>query len=324
VRVLELTNMYPEPARPAWGSFIKSQIDSLNAAGVDIDVQVIRGHASKLEYFRAIFELRRRLRSERYDLVHAHYGLSGIVALMQRRVPVVISYCGDDLFGHADSKGRIIKTGLPLMYLQRYVARFADRVVVKSRESAGKIPGVPCDVIPNGVDLNLFSPLPMLDCRRELGLDQEKNYVLFPYGIDRARKNYLLLADALEILARRHGIEAHPLVISDVPNEQIPLYMNAANVLALTSFWEGSPNAVKEAMACNTPIVSVDVGDVRELIGDLPGNELVGYDADELADALATALSAPAMSRARESMGRLSLEAVAAKIIEIYSEVAGR
>ena len=318
LRVLTVTNMYPEPDRPAWGSFIKSQVDSLIAAGVDIDIQVIRGYRSKLEYLRAIFALHRRVAAGDYDVVHAHYGLSGIVALMQRRVPVVISYCGNDLYGHADAEGKMIRRGLPMVWLQRYIARFASRVIVKSQASTEKIPGIACDVIPNGVDMRRFRPRSRAECRSELGLDPTGLYVLFPYSIERTRKNYALLAESLERLADRHGIAASPLIIHDVPNEQIPIYMNAANALALTSFWEGSPNAVKEAMACNTPVVSVDVGDVRELIGDLPGNAIVSYDADELADALARTLRDADGSQARESMAWLSVEAIAARIVGIY------
>lgn len=320
MRVLTVTNMYPEPQNPAWGTFIASQVESLVAQGVDTDVMIIRGYRSKLEYLRAIGEVRRRVREKDYDLVHAHYGLSGIVARMQTRVPVVISYCGNDLYGHANASGGTAISSMPLMWLQRFVGRFAARVIVKSPASAALVPGVSPEVVPNGVDMERFRPLPRAECREALGLDPEATYVLFPYATDRLRKNYPLFEATLDVLARRHGISARPLVVHGVPNERIPVYLNAADAMLLTSFWEGSPNAVKEAMACNTKVVSVDVGDVAQLFGDHPGYEVRGFDADALADALAGVLTMTVEPGIRTHIEWLSLEAIAARIIGIYDE----
>ncbi|MEQ8497708.1 MAG: glycosyltransferase, partial [Gammaproteobacteria bacterium] len=313
LRVLTITNMYPEPARPAWGTFIKSQVDSLVAQGVETEVLVIHGYRGRVEYLYAIPRLWRQLRRGNYDLIHAHYGLSGLVARAQRRLPVVVSYCGNDLYGHANAAGRQTLQSLPLMWLQRLLARVVDRAIVKSPASANLIAAANPVVIPNGVDMERFRPLPRDECRVALDLDPAATYVLFPYAPDRPRKNYPLFEATLATLAGRHGISARPLVVHDVPNDRVPLYLNAADAVMLTSYWEGSPNVVKEAMACNTRVVAVDVGDVRALIGDQPGYAVCGFDAGELADALATVLATPAKTRIREHMQALSVEAIAAR-----------
>ncbi|MEQ8659909.1 MAG: glycosyltransferase [Gammaproteobacteria bacterium] len=322
LKVLTITNMYPEPERPAWGVFIKSQVDSLVAQGIETDVMVIRGYRGRAEYLCAIPRLWRRLRSGDYDLIHAHYGLSGLVARMQRRLPVVVSYCGNDLYGHADAAGRQTLQSMPLMWLQRLLARCVDRAIVKSRASADLIAAAAPVVIPNGVDMTRFRPLPRDECRATLGLARDATYVLFPYAIDRPRKNHPLFSAALAQLASRHGINALPLVVHDVPNERVPLYLNAADVVMLTSFWEGSPNVVKEAMACNTRVVAVDVGDVRELVGGETGYAVCGFDAVELADALATVLATPAKTAMRARMQALSSAAIAARVIDVYRALA--
>lgn len=322
-RVLTVTNMYPEPGRPAWGSFVQSQVESLRSRGVETDVMVIRGYRSKLEYLRAIPRLWIRCRRKRYDLIHAHYGLCGLVARMQVGLPVLVSYCGNDLYGHADERGRQRKLGMPLVWIQRRLAHFVDGVIVKSQSAAGMLPAVNVEVIPNGVDLSLFRPMPRRQARAALGLDDDAVYILFPYATDRPRKNYKLFQAALDSLARRHGRRALPLVIHDAPNERIPLYLNAADGLLLTSYWEGSPNAVKEAMACNTRVVAVDVGDVRELIEGHSGYEVCGFDADALADALERVLTASEPPGIRSTMQWLSVDAISERIITLYASIAG-
>jgi glycosyltransferase involved in cell wall biosynthesis len=322
-KVLVVTNMYPEPDRPAWGTFIKSQVDSLERRGVEIDLLVIQGYRSKLEYLLAVPRLWRQCRKADYDLVHAHYGLSGLVARTQFRFPLLVSYCGDDLYGHAGPSGRPRRRGLLLVWMQRALARFVDRVIVKSRAMAALIPSVACDVVPNGVDMDRFRPISSERCREELGLEQEATYLLFPYSVGRPRKNFALLQAAIDSLERRHAIHCQPLVVDGVPNERVPLYMNAADVLVLTSFWEGSPNAVKEAMACNTRVVSVDVGDVAELTAGQTGCAICGFDPDEMADAIRRVLESREQPTMRARMNRLSTDAVAATVAGIYDAMAG-
>src|SRR5579872_428103 len=103
--ILVVTNLWPTAADPSFGSFVKAQMESLRPLGVDYDVLFVNGRASTWNYLRGIFQMRRKLRAKRYDLIHAHFGLSGWVARFQTQVPLVISFMGDDVLGRPKRNG---------------------------------------------------------------------------------------------------------------------------------------------------------------------------------------------------------------------------
>ncbi|HSK41972.1 MAG TPA: glycosyltransferase, partial [Arenibaculum sp.] len=314
MKVLAVTNMYPRPGKEGWGAFVKSQVESLRAAGIDMDVLVIDGFRSKLEYLKAIPKLRRMCRGNRYDIVHAHYGLSGLAARCQFKVPLVVSYCGDDLYGHSDADGRAALTSLPWVHLHRLLSLVVDGVIVKSRGLNQRLPR-PCgEIIPNGIDMSMFRPMDRAACRRELGLDPDAPYVLFPYAPDRPRKNYKLVEAAVGRMNRGRPPEKQEIRIltaHGLRHDLVPLYMNAADVLLLTSFWEGSPNVVKEAMACNMRVVSTDVGDVRELTAGVAGCRICEATVEAVTAATEEVLRDPRPSGGREAVSHLTAERVA-------------
>ena len=324
MKVLMVTNMYPSPERPGWGAFIKTQIDSLERAGIVVDLLVIEGYKSQLNYLKAILALRRRCRAQVYDIVHAHYGLSGLVARAQFRYPVIVSYCGDDLYGHADANGRPTPTSLFWVALHKLLARFVAGTIVKSEAMNRLLPRPNAAVIPNGVDFDVFKPLDRAACRAHLGLDPDKSYVLFPYSPTRPRKNFPLVQAAVDLLNRRlpePKRRLETLVVEGVPQSEIPVYMNAADVLVLASCWEGSPNVVKEAMACNLRVVATDVGDVRALFGDAPGYAVCEPTAASIADRVQQVLAVPEPSTARQGVAHLSLDRIAQRVIDEYTKV---
>ena len=323
MKILAITNMYPRPDRPGWGSFIKSQIDSLKRKGVDVDLLVIDGYKSKFHYIFAIVRLWIYCFRNHYDLVHAHYGLSGLVARFQWRFPVVVSFCGDDLLGHSDQAGNPTLTSLFWVKLHKILACCVGRSIVKSQAMAQLLRGSACAVVPNGVDLNVFRPLDAAKCKKELGLDLDQQYVLFPYAKDNVRKNYILFEKAIRLLQEKYDIVLLPLVVDDVPNETIPVYLNAVELVVLVSFWEGSPNVIKEAMACNTRIVSVDVGDVREILAGVEGCLLCGYEPEDVACKIKDILATARKTRGREAIAHLSLESIADRVLEEYKKVIG-
>ncbi|MBB3021691.1 glycosyltransferase involved in cell wall biosynthesis [Microvirga lupini] len=325
MRVLAITNMYPSAERPGWGSFVRSQVESLRNAGVDVDVLVIEGYRSKLEYLKAISRMRRMLRECRYDLIHAHYGLSGLVARFQFSIPIIVSFCGDDLYGHSDPKGRARLSSLPFAWIHRQLSRFVDASVVKSKAMNALLPRPNATVISNGVDMEMFRPLEKQACREELSLDPDRTYILFPYAPDRPRKNFSALKEAVDGLrAQSPERLIEILTIAGEPQHRIPLYMNAADVLVLPSFWEGSPNAVKEAMACNMKVVASDVGDVRERLDGVPGTAICGTDPTSIAAAISTALDDNRDGSRREAVAELDIGRVADQVIAVYSAVLRR
>ena len=231
MRILVITNMYPSRARPGWGSFIRSQVISLRNAGIEVDVLVINGYRNRWEYLRAIRRMRQKLRETRYDVIHAHYGLSGLVARCQFSVPVVVSFCGDDLYGHAGPQGSRRLTSLPLAWVQRQLSRFVNASIVKSKAMNEMLPGKNAAVIPNGVDMKSFRPSSRQEARIALGLHPDRLYILFPYAPDRPRKNFEALRKAVSRVSQdypRQPIEI--VVISGAPQKRIPIYMNACDL----------------------------------------------------------------------------------------------
>jgi glycosyltransferase involved in cell wall biosynthesis len=321
LRVLQVTCMYPREGDPSMGSFVKSQIDSLVSRGVEVDVLFIRGYKSRWNYLWSMFRVFRRCLQQRYDLVHAHYGLSGLVARAQFFSPVVVSYCGDDLYGHATEQGRPTRTSLFLVMLHKWLSHFVAAIIVKSKAMASLLPVSRAVVIPNGVDFDLFRPIDQKGCRERLGLDKNTRYVLFPYNPKRKRKNYPGVRKAVELLKGRLDRPVEVLVVHGKPNEYLPWYMNAADVMILASCWEGSPNAVKEAMACNLPVVSTAVGDVPELFHGLDGYLLCQATPEDMAERLESILRNPVRTRAREAIEHLRLSRVAEKVLEVYRSI---
>ncbi|HEV2424639.1 MAG TPA: glycosyltransferase [Terriglobia bacterium] len=320
-RVLVVTNLWPTEADPGYGSFVQAQMESLRALGVDYDVLYVQGRESPLNYLRGVFEVRRRLQVQRYDLIHAHFGLSGWVARFQRRLPLVVSFMGDDVLGRSDRRGRITGVGRLFQVSARMLARRADAVIVKSRQMKERLGLDAVHVIPNGVDLHLFAPLDRLAARSALGLDPTRKYVIFPYSPTLPVKRFDLIEEAVR-MARATGAGLEILQVAGEPRERMRLYLNAADVLVLASYTEGSPNAVKEAMAVNLPVISVDVGDVAEVIGRTEGCFIVPPRADAIAARIIEVCRRGSRTDGRDRIAEhYSEPAIAKRILGVYASV---
>ena len=321
-RILVVTNLWPTESDPGYGSFVQAQMESLRPLGVEFDTLFIDGRASRWNYLRGVRRMRALLRKHRYDLIHAHFGLSGWVARCQLRVPVVVSFMGDDVLGRPRRDGTITPYGRFLQVSSFLLARMVAASIVKSEEMKRKLGLARAEVIPNGVDFNAFRPIERNEARQALGLDPAKKYVLFPYDPAEQRKRYdLIHAAVAEAQTVDPSVEI--LHVRGMPRERMPLYMNAADLLVLTSMFEGSPNAVKEAMAVNLPIVAVDVGDVREVIGQTEGCFIVPRDVKPIAGKILDVCGQRLRTRGREAIGRLSIEEVAQRVVGIYARVTG-
>ena len=167
LRVLHITNMYPSAERPNWGVFIRSQVESLATCGIASEVIEIEGWRSRLDYARALLALPGRVERAKVDLVHVHYGLSAIAARRIADLPMVVSFCGNDLLGEPDAAGRISFGSRMMVHWGRYAARRAQVIIVKSDEM-GRCLGpefTDVEVIANGVDLDFFAPMPRAEAR---------------------------------------------------------------------------------------------------------------------------------------------------------------
>lgn len=317
-RVLVVTNLWPHEADPGYGSFVQAQMESLRPLGVDYDVLFIKGRESRWNYLRAVSQMRQRLRAGHYDLIHAHFGLSGWVVRCQRRVPVVVSFLGDDVLGRFKRSGRIALYGRVLQASSFVLARLVSAVIVKNREMKSQLGLSMAHVIPNGVDLQLFRPMEGNEARRRLGLNPGKKFVLFPFDPALENKRFDLI-EAAVARARREIPELEILKVSRAPRAQMPLYMNAADVLVLASHSEGSSNVIKEALAVNLPVVSVEAGDAAELIGRVEGCYLVPRQVEPMAAKIVDACRPGSRTCGRDSVARLSMENVAKQIVEVYA-----
>jgi glycosyltransferase involved in cell wall biosynthesis len=323
LRVLMLTSDWP--AHP-WGTaqFIVRQAQFLGAANVDVDVFSFRGYKNPLRYLQAWSQVRRRLRRRHYDLVHAQFGQSGLLAF-PKRLPLVVTFRGDDLQGiPGDTSGRLTLAGLVLRWLCRIMARRADATIVVSEHMKRYLDdGAAAHVIPSGIDFSLFRCTPRDEARRRLGLPLSAHLVLFVGNPELARKRYPLAQRAVEILNR--SLPAQLIVGWGVPHTDIPILMSACDALVFTSMQEGSPNAVKEALACDLPVVSVAVGDVPWRLRGVKGCELCADDRPEtIAAALERVLRRRQRIAGRRAVQDLDERLITQRLLGVYDAVLAR
>lgn len=323
--VLWLTNMWPDTQRPWYGSFVHSQARSLERIGVQLDVLYVPGYRSSWEYVRGAAEVLRRSARHNYDLVHAHYGHSGVLARVQARAPVLLSYCGDDLLGTPQSSG-VGLTGRSIALARCFaqLSRVLSATITKSEEMARRLPPHSRDrnsVIPNGVDLSQFVPMPKNVARRRLAWRSKRKNLLFVGNPGFPRKN-VKLAEAVrdELISR--GMQVELRIAWEVEPDAVPVWMAASDVLLFPSLFEGSPNTVKEAMAMELPIVSTPVGDVPERFRNVEGTFLAERDAKVMADNVELALQYDRAPAARAAIAELSIERIADRIRALYESVA--
>jgi glycosyltransferase involved in cell wall biosynthesis len=320
VKLLVLTAIYPKPDRPQFGSFVHTQVEALREAGVDVEVLVLDGPNRKLIYPKGVAQLRRRIAAEPPDLVHAHYSYVGVVGRTQRRVPLVLTYHGDDILGTVDVTGRTTTVSRAISAGGAVLGELVDAVIVQSDQMAARFRRKDVHIIPHEVDLRTFHPTDRAQARAELGLDPERHYALFAASPAIGVKNFPL-AERAVAAARRTVPDLELLVVEREPQPRLALYMSACDVLAFPSWQEGSPNIVKQAMACNMPIVATDVGDVRSLISGTDGCHIVSTEVEPFAQALAEEAALRRRTNGRDAVAHLSSELVAERLIRVYEDV---
>jgi teichuronic acid biosynthesis glycosyltransferase TuaC len=321
--ILMVTGIYPTARHPHCGTFIKPLVDALRAAGHQVDLLHPGPAPAPFRYLWAAALVFLKTLSGRYDIVHGHYGLWCLAARMQWRAATVAAFLGDDLLGTLTARGRYSKKSLLVVRISRWLCRVSDAATVKSAQMklASGQPHVV--VIPDGVDFELFRPIPREEARSILGWEPEKYYVLFANDPRIPVKNFALAQQAMSRLAAR-GIQAELVVASGLPQSAVVYCMNASNALLLSSFAEGTPNVVKESMACNVPVVATDVGDVAQVIGRTPGCAVCPPDADALAAGLENALRRTEPTSGRAHIAHLEKSVVLARVLELYQQALAR
>src|SRR5689334_2107731 len=186
--------MYPSAAMPFYGSFVRDEADALREAGVDIDVYFVNGRANKLNYFGMPAGFFERIRRNPYDVIHVHHSFCGLIATLQKKIPVVWTFHEGEISGNtADAlREQPIKHLAYSKKMKRYVAQKVDAVVVVAehlREPLGRPDAL---WLPAGINWKRFAPGDTRKAQRQLGLSVDKRYVLFPASPSRVEKRYEL------------------------------------------------------------------------------------------------------------------------------------
>lgn len=294
-------------------SFVRSQFDSLHEQNLDMTLFPVTGKGWK-GYAKNLVALRKLVKTQKPDIVHAHYSVCGYLAALATfglKTKVVVSILGSFPPGKFKAKKRLVRF---------FIDHVWDGALVKSQRTRSQL-NRPLPVVPNGVDLRMFNLRPQAEARAVVGFEEGEKYVIFVSNPARPEKNYPLAQAAVQTLQQPN---LHLVPVFDKPHSQVVDYMCAADVLIMTSLNEGSPNVIKEAMACNCPIVVTDVGDVRWVTSGVDGTFVADtFKAEELADLLKKALAFNGRTRGRERITELELttQEVSSKLISIYNTV---
>ena len=310
--------------------FVTEQGESLRALGCDVEYFLVKGN-----YLRAVKALRQKIRACKPDIVHAHYGLSAITAELQSLVPVVTTFHnGETLNWHVNFMTSFFSLRAKhVVYVAQHIH---DLVYFKAKKHS---------IIPCGVNMEDCQPMNQQAARQQLGFESGVKYILFGGAFDNLRKNYAILRDAVERIEQAPWVPVEGgercgnivcLEMKGLSRAECVLRMNACDLFALPSHSEGSPQALKEAMACNCPIIATDVADVRTLLGDIPGHYILRnprptherWNADEKSVTELVALLQEALFFDGRTNGRqrilemdLSNEQVAKRLVAIYKSI---
>jgi teichuronic acid biosynthesis glycosyltransferase TuaC len=290
---------------------LRNQSESLNKNGIEVIVFPIIGKGIR-GYLKNISNLKKFLSENKVDVIHAHYSFSAYICAIAGARPLVATLMGSDVYVRVYYR-----------LLNRFFNHFFwSACIVKSKEMARISDIKDAFLIPNGVDLITFNIVSKDAARKKLGLDSGKRYILFAADPERKEKNFLLAKKAIDIINK----EVDLLIVYNKTQEDLNMYFNAVDVVLLTSHYEGSPNVIKEAMSCNSPIVTTNVGDVKWILGETQGCWISSFDVKELAKKIEMALdfaSQEGRTNGRERIIDLGLdsESISKRISEVYYTV---
>ena len=302
--------------------FVTEQGEAIRALGHEVEYFLVRGN-----YVKAVGALKKKIREFKPDIVHAHFGLSAITAELQGLVPVVTTFHnGETLNWHVNFLSSLFSLRAKhVIYVAQHVR---DLSYFKAKNYS---------IIPCGVPMEQMTIISKEEARKQLGWDSDKKYILFGGAFKNERKNYELLKEAVDKLKMTNDkLQIACIEMKGLSRAECVLRMNACDLFALPSHSEGSPQALKEAMACNCPCLATDIADVRYLFGDEPGHWILRnprmtherWDGDEKSlDEMVELLKEALMFEGRTNGHQrildleLSNEQVAARIVKIYEDI---
>jgi len=301
-------------------SFIKRLAGALEAQGAIIHTMKCVKGSNPLNFFAQGIELRRLVSKIKPDVVVAQYGtFTGLLVALFAPSPKVITYRGSDL-NPTPSESRLY---VFFKHLASHLSSFfADGIVCVSREVAGRLLcNKPLEIIPSSTDIELFRPMESNECRKVLGWELNVPIALFFTGNDPGKKRLDLALQISQILEESNRGIQFKVVKKEIPLSEVPLYLNAADCLVYLSDYEGSPNLIREACACGTPIVTVPVGDVKEVLAEVTPSRIVERDIEKIVDTVLNIAKLQCRSNGRDKVLCYSNEKIAQKTLAFYRAV---
>jgi teichuronic acid biosynthesis glycosyltransferase TuaC len=283
--------------------FILDQVDSLRKLGVKIEIFTIQGKGI-LGYLKNFSSLKKKINDFEPDLIHAHYGFSGLLSSLQMKVPSITTYHGSDI-------NKFIN--VPFSFL---ASKLSNNNIFVNKDLPDKIMyNKYRNIIPCGVDLNIFKPKNKKYCREKFHLKDNRKYALFSSAFDNKVKNYQLAKKSVSILDEKVEI----LELKDYTRDEVNLLINAVDFIFVTSFSETGPLIVKEALACNTPVISVDVGDVRKVIKGIPNCYITSFDPEDIASTIKK-IDYNCLIDGRDQIRKLKLDSqsISREVLKVY------
>lgn len=292
------------------GPFIEEQVTSLQEIGVEFDYFLVTKKGI-IGYMMSYFPFIKKIWKSDYDLIHAHFGFSGLLASLQWFKPVVVTFHGSDVYMP------VSRFFSKLAYAFSNHSIFVNKNMVQKMNAKRNFSIISC-----GVNTVIFHPLDRNESRKTLNFEKDKKYILFSAHFEDKNKNYFLAKNAIELVKEKVEL----IEMKGYSRKEVNLLMNACDALLVTSKSESGPLVVKEAMACKCPIVSTDVGDVREIVGDNKRCFITSFDPKDIAKKIKVVLNSDQKIDDRNRINdlELSMELVAAKVNSIYKLVTER
>ncbi len=303
IRVLFVYNSQGVNARHL---LVSTQGRSLMNKGIHVDYYDITGN-NFFSYLQHIKPLKKYTKKGHYDIIHTQFGYSGFISALARLRPLIVSLMGSDY--------KLEK--IALIFTKLFAHLFWDCTIVKSPKMFKSLNMTNAQMVPNGIDFSRFNHIDREIARKRVGFAAAA-HVLWVSDPQKKEKNFDL---AREAFANLTTDDVELTVVNNVELDQVPFYYYAADVLLVTSKWEGSPNVVKEAMACSLPIVSTDVGDVANITEGTTGCYIVQSDPEVIAMAIDAALNFGKRTNGREKVRSLDVNNISDKLIDIYKKI---
>ena len=323
MNVLIITSEWPCKERPFAVPFLVREVNQIKKMGVKVDIFSFKGAKKFQNYFLSWKKVRSILKKKEYDIIHVHWGYNTILSL-PTKTPIVITYRGDDLNGisYMDGITNKLKSFIVVL-ISQISSYFAASTILVTKSFTKKLnKNIPSYIIPSGIDLNIFRPMDKNHCKEKLNFKKDQKIILFAGNKTDKVKNY----DLALLVFKKVQQSINNVILTTIPLNTdmniVPYYMNSADCILFTSLQEGSPNVIKEALACNVPIVSTNIGDVEDRLKNIEGCIVCNdYNVDSLANATMEILKLHNKIDGRKSVQSLDLESTTKRIIKVYENV---